>query len=101
MANVLQPLENIRANTIKLANEIGATVIYDGEAIYAATTRGVNVFYETQENAKLHQNKHGAYLSAACIFKNITNKSTLTNITYTYNDLTYYATMIEVANSNC
>ena len=66
-----------KKNTEEIAAGItNAKVIYDGVAMYAAhgpknvsTDNLVNLFSDER-----HQNKHGAYLSGACIFSTVFNE---------------------------
>ena len=82
-----------KSNTEIVASKIGATVIYDGKALYAAGD--INVF----ESDNKHQNANGAYLSAACIYKSLTGENP-TSSTYG-GGLSNYKQLQKIANNNC
>lgn len=60
------------ANAEYVAAETGATVIYDGKAFKKSTQQYKNIILFSDER---HQTREGAYLSAACVYKKIFNKS--------------------------
>lgn len=58
-------------NAKKVATKVGASLIYDGKAIYKAkSSTNMNMFVDN-----VHQSNEGAYLSACCIYSAVFNKS--------------------------
>ena len=90
------------ANRLKSGAGVWVSTTNDGNAMYAAKDKGLDVFISGDI---IHQNYRGAYIVAACIASKVLGIDA-TKITYTPNKFTSHdrnkmGTMLSIAKNNC
>ena len=98
-ANANKVASNV-ANRLKSGAGVWVSTTNDGDSLYAAKAKGIDVFGDN-----IHQNYRGAYIAAACIASKVlgidATKVTYTPNKFTSSDRNKMGTMLSIAKNNC